>query len=472
VPLGPGYTVERQRIEVAFVAAPQPRVSVRATWSVKNSGSRPLATLEVKLPDASTHGRRGLRVESGGSARTAAPAEAGNMVSIALDPPLDARSKREIAVSYDLAGAAGAGGGIAMEESAFVLPPGAWAPALLPPKGTFSSGGAPPEKWEMTVRVPAGFRVHASGREHGRKQEANTVVFRWDERREGQPAFVTGGAYQEKRMAAAGGDVVFWTRQAMPAGLAQNAVAAVARTAAFYDAKFGPREQGARTIWVMQCPSKEPCWPVPQTALMDAWITAQELGLAGQYALDFQLAFSWLDFRVHPDWDAEPLPMGALGDYAAELATAAEQGGDARRRIVQGLATSFSQRKIPEGQKPILNVRLSDSGLVRQYATAKSELFLFALEDAVGTDNVQRAIVHLLGAYRGRTWRAADLRAAVEQESGKDCAALFREWLSGTEIPAEFLSRYGAGAAAATGTAPRSAGPRIGTATPGIERAR
>src|SRR5271170_6753876 len=82
VPLGPGYTVERQRFEVTFASAPRPHVDVRATWRVKNTGDRPLAAVELKLPDANTHGRSELHAESSGSEITLFQAEAGNTVRI------------------------------------------------------------------------------------------------------------------------------------------------------------------------------------------------------------------------------------------------------------------------------------------------------------------------------------------------------------------------------------------------------
>jgi len=165
VPLGPGYTVERQSFEVTFVSAPRPHVSVRATWRVKNTGDLALSAVELKLPDANTRGRSGTRVESGGSEITPTQAEPGNTVSLALPTSLAVKAKQEIAVSYELARSAGAGAGIVVEETGFVLPPGDWAPALMPSKGSFARGGDPPKQWEITVRVPAGFRIHSSGRE-------------------------------------------------------------------------------------------------------------------------------------------------------------------------------------------------------------------------------------------------------------------------------------------------------------------
>src|SRR5208283_3633197 len=117
VPLGPGYTVERQKFEVAFVSGPRPHVSVRATWRLKNTGDRALSAVELKLPDANAHGRSGLRLESGGSEITPSQTEADNTVSLAFPTPLAVKAKQEIAVSYELARSAGAGAGIVVGET-------------------------------------------------------------------------------------------------------------------------------------------------------------------------------------------------------------------------------------------------------------------------------------------------------------------------------------------------------------------
>jgi len=327
-----------------------------------------------------------------------------------------------------------------MNESGFVLPPGDWAPSLLPPEGAFARAGEPPKKWDITVRVPADFRVHASGRERGQKREADSVVLRWEQHREGFSPFVAAGAYQEESIAAAGVQVIFWTRQAMPPGLAQRAAEVVAQAAEFYDQEFGPRDPRERAIWIIECPSGGVCRPVPEAALPGREVRVPEFWAAGDINIDRHLARTWLNFRVSPDGDVEPLPMAALQVYAADLAAAAREGGDARRRIVPDLLRDFDRLQKLQSERPVLSIRASDSEA--EYAAVKSELFFFALEDAAGRDNLQRAIAHLLGSYRGRTWRAADLRAALEQESGKDLAELFREWLTGTGIPTEFRSRY------------------------------
>ena len=59
MPLGPGYTIEKQEIRVRFVATPEPRIQLASDYRLKNTGNRPLDQLELRLP-----GRRRFRYEN------------------------------------------------------------------------------------------------------------------------------------------------------------------------------------------------------------------------------------------------------------------------------------------------------------------------------------------------------------------------------------------------------------------------
>ena len=436
-PLGPGLRIERQRIAAAYEPAPQPHIRVRAAWRVKNIGNQPLSTVEVRLPKSAAHVVTGLRIESGGREIAPSATAATDTVSVALSSPLALKGKLEVAVSYELAGIPSAASGVAVSADGFVLPPGDWAPALRPPKGTFASGGAPPERWEMTVNVPAGFRVMASGRARGQEKDKGGATFRFEQRREYESPFAAGGAYQEAKIGAAGNAVLIWTRQALAPETARRAGEAAAGVAQFYDAEFGAREASAQTLWIIECPAAAACQPVPGAALPGAEMYSQQFVQAGLPEIAQQLATTWLDFRVSTE-ESEPLPMGALADYAADLAAPLAEGGDAHEQAMRRLVLRLGLLAGDDKGMGILNVRSSDPEAVRRFARDKSELFFFALGDAAGRDNLHHALLHLLHAYHGRTWRAADLRAAVEQESGKDLAGLFRTWLTEPGVPKEF----------------------------------
>ena len=444
-PLGPGFRIEGQEINVAYVSGAEPAMRVRAAWQVRNAGNQPLDSVDMELPDAESHDLRDIRVELQGTALDLAPRR-GRIARIRFDPPLAVGEAREITASYELRGIHSEPAGTDVTEQGFLLPPGDWAPALLRPNRAFARGGEAPKKWDMTVRVPVGWRVHASGTlkgtEHGKELASESVRYRYQQQKNGFLPFAVGGAFQEARAMANGSRVILWTRQAPSGGAAQRAAAVVAAAAQFYDATFGPRRGASRTLWIIECPRKQPCWPVPEAAFAGGEIGRDDAWPAIQVEIEQQLAYTWLNFQVHPDWEAEPLPMGALTDYAAELATVAREGGDARRTMVHGLIASYEFDKSREPEPPVTYARLTDPESARQFAGVKSELFFFALEDVAGQEALLRAVRHLLRAFHGGAWRAADLRSALERESGKNLGPIFRQWLVEPGIPSEFRDRY------------------------------
>ena len=48
--LGPGYTIEKQEIQVQFQAAPQPAIHIDSTYHLFNDGNQPLTKLELQAP--------------------------------------------------------------------------------------------------------------------------------------------------------------------------------------------------------------------------------------------------------------------------------------------------------------------------------------------------------------------------------------------------------------------------------------
>jgi len=446
VPLGSGFRIERQELSAEYIPGPQPALRVRAFWRVKNTGNQPLDAVEAGLPEAQPHARSELRVEVDGQTVPLPAIPSASVVHAAFPEPLAAGETREIAVSYELRGTRNESAGTDVTKEGFILPPGDWAPVLLRPKGTFAASSDPPKKWQMSFRVPAGWRVHSSGTlkgvDRGKRDGAQSAVFRFTETRAGNLPFAVGGAFQEEKLETDGRAVIFWTRQMLPADTAQRAAETAAAAAEFYDQAFGAPPQEARTLWIIECPRSSACWPVPDAALVGSDINRSDAGPALLRQVEQQLAPTWLDFQVHADWDKEPLPMGAIADYAAELAAAAREEGDARRKIVHELLDSYDYERARQPEPPVFSVMLSDPASARRFARLKSELFFFALEDEAGRDNLEDALRHLLRAYHGGVWRADDLRAAIEQEGGKELAPLFRRWLVAAGVPEAFRSRY------------------------------
>jgi len=445
-PLGAGFRIEQQELSVEYVSGGPPVLRVQAAWRLQNAGNQPLDFVDVGLPDGRTHVRSAPRILLDGQSVPMLLDPSSPSLRVNFAEPLPVGGSREITVSYEISGAKSPAAGTDVTELGFVLPPGDWAPVLVRPNRVFARGGEPPKKWELTLQVPAGWRVHASGKfqraEANRADHPEGAIQRFEQGPGVSLPFAVAGEYHQEKVSLAGSGVFIWTRQPLPAGLARRFADAVLETTQVYDGAFGPRKNNPRRWWIIECPRKDGCWAVPQAALVGTGIEREDSGPALRAELDAQLAYSWLDFQVHPDWEAEPLPMGALANYAADLAAAAREAGANRARIIQGLLASYDYDKSQEPEPAVLNVQRSDPEPARQFAEVKSELFLYALEDSAGSENLLRALRHLLRTYHGGIWRSGDLRSALELENGENLAPLFREWLVEPGIPEEFRQRY------------------------------
>ena len=75
---------------------------------------------------------------------------------------------------------------------------------------------------------------------------------------------------------------------------------------------------------------------------------------------------------------------------------------------------------------------------------AKAALFFIALEDAYGESPVRSGLAQVVALLRGKEVGFSDLRAALEQTTGKNLAEPFRVWLYSTGMPQDFRDRYSA----------------------------
>ena len=47
---GPGYTVDKQEMDVHFEPGASPHISIKSNYQLKNTGTRPISMLELRLP--------------------------------------------------------------------------------------------------------------------------------------------------------------------------------------------------------------------------------------------------------------------------------------------------------------------------------------------------------------------------------------------------------------------------------------
>src|SRR6202022_2939944 len=91
---------------------------------------------------------------------------------IALPRPWTISARHTLHISVEYLPATAGETTLSFSGDAFFLPAGGWSPELLPARGIFATGGVPPKKWELSVRVPDGFQVHTSG-QHAKTSRRN-----------------------------------------------------------------------------------------------------------------------------------------------------------------------------------------------------------------------------------------------------------------------------------------------------------
>jgi len=157
-PLGPGYTIEKQQIQVHFVAEPEPRIRIEADYFLKNTGNQPLDGLELRLPVKRRFRYEQPRATWDGAALAIGISQDNPRNSVVtFTQPWTFSSRRTLHVSYELSPAAPGETALSFAPDAFFLPAQGWSPELLPPRGLFSKGGVPLTNGNCVCIFPSDF---------------------------------------------------------------------------------------------------------------------------------------------------------------------------------------------------------------------------------------------------------------------------------------------------------------------------
>jgi hypothetical protein len=172
---------------------------------------------------------------------------------------------------------------------------------------------------------------------------------------------------------------------------------------------------------------------------------ALALGISSEAFLEkvtHALAHNWFGNELYPTSDAA-IGMGeGLPDYATIVIDEARNGSAARQQRVSGLLRAYDNALKQAAEKPLGVTTMLDPPAQRRIALAKAPLFFIALEDAYGEAPVRAGLNRMVTLLRGREVGYDDLRAALEESTGKNLAELFRIWLYGKGIPKVFRERY------------------------------
>ena len=442
--LGPGYLVDQQQIHVEFSRQPAPSIHITAEYRVRNTGNRPLESLEIRTPGARYNPSNMLISWDGTSLPQIFSPD--NHIDTLLRFPQSwtIGENHTLRFSYDLA-APSRDGATGISADAFYLAAEGWIPSLPQARGVFGFGGVPPQKWQLAVTIPQGFLIHASGKNEQHSGKGVTTEFRFEQSAEDLNPFVIAGRFLETRQDLPQKEkVTFWSLQQSEISGLQQAGDSLAKTLGFFDSFFGRRGKSHPPLWVVECPFAAGCSPQTtsnysfllygsaenrsvemisrDTVLIESH-NSQNVSdaLAGP-----ALAAGWLGYGLNPGFYQQQPPMSALPAFASALAREAASGSRIRGEIV-GRALA----KIPVDATRASN---SDPDITR----AKSLLLFYALRDRVGPDPFQKAMQHMLYARQSRGFDITDMISALEEESHQPVGPFIREWLHSPGVPANF----------------------------------
>jgi hypothetical protein len=443
-PLGPGYVVQQQQIRVSFLPE-QPAIQIAAEYRLQNTGNQPLDSLDVRMP-----GRRFRPASIQVSWDGATLAQ-----NVSPDNPRDREFRfpelwkigetHTLKFSYDIAKAPANESSLGYSADAFYLPAETWAPQLPQARGVFGFGGVPPKQWLLTVSLPEGFLVHASGGKEKRSARAGSVEYRFTQSAEDLNPFVVAGRYIEFQQTLAPDQKIrVWTRGKLDLARLRDSGESLSRILATYDALLGARGKSRPPIWIVECPAPSGCISQQETGytqLLYGRETARSAEMISQDSVVVDpllsagafetsagpaLAAGWLGYGQNPGFYEQQPPMSALPAFAAALAREASAGPAVRSEIIGRALAAVPQHAA------------GDSNANPAVIRAKSLLLFYALRDRVGPDFFQKAIQHMLYARQRRGFDVTDLISAIEQESHQTLGPFVRQWIKRPGVPEEF----------------------------------
>lgn len=448
-PLGPGYIVEKQEIRVTFVPRPEARIRIAAEYHLKNSGNQELSSLDVRLPGRRFHPAAMAISWEGGVLDQSASADNPRDTLLRFPQPWQVGARHTLRFAYDISSVNAPEGAIGFSSDAFFLPAGGWTPALPQARGVFGFGGVPPKNWELFVRVPQGFLVHASGGKEKRSRQKEEMQFRFAQSAEDLNPFVIAGNYHETHQDLPQNQKVrIWSRAELNPSEFQQAGDSLSRTLASYDALFGARGKSRPTLWIVECLAQRGCLSRSGTgysALLDGENAEDSAEMISRDTVLIDprvshgkpetvagpaLAAGWLGYGRNPGFYEQQPPMSALPAFAAALAREISSGPQIREEIVRRALARIPAHPMPESN--------NDPAVIR----AKSLLLFYALRDRVGTDPFQKAIQHMLSARQSRDFDITDFISALEQESHQNIGPFIRQWIKRPGIPEDFRAAY------------------------------
>lgn len=462
---GPGYTIEKQEIEVRFTADPQPNIHIDSVFRLRNDGNQPLSSLELRLPGRRRFNFTDPHADWNGHSLSFEPSpDNPRNVLLTFPEPWIVSATGTLHLSVQFHPAPPGQHTFSFAPDAFFLPAEGWSAQLLPARGAFATGGVPPRTWLLTLHVPEGFLVHAGGRKPKISRSRGEQTLRMvQQAKDGYP-FIVAGRYTAAHFDAAPEALNLWSRTPQDASALRQPAAGLVTAIHAYDSMFGSRNREVGQLWLVECPIVDGCFSgtasIYAPLISEAGAkTSAEMASLDTVMVDLSsgapeivtatgpsLASTWLGYGQNPGFFEQDPPLSALPAYAASTGREAIEGPQVRTSTIRRALTLVPLHAEPR--------KSEDPGVVR----AKSFLFFFALQDRYGQEIFNKALSHMLYARSGGGFDLDDLIAAFEQETHQNVAEFVRHWMKRAGVPEDFRARYETTAGATT-SSPKETSP-------------
>ena len=459
VPIAPGYKITKESREIRFVPGPSPAIRTHLTYTLVNSGTTELNFLDLTLPAMANYGLADVHATLDGHAVELhdVPAElrfdSPNALRLNFDMPWKRGAKHELAIEYAFRSPGRSGSRITLSDSDFHIGSRGGFAALQPAKHFLAPYPKRPSKMYYTIDVPSDFRVLARGTPAGRKQTGEETEYRYRLASDDLTVFVVAGRYVESAPLGTNGPI-FWTFR--PVAVQEDAAKQIEEAWDTLEKDFGPLDKNTRVPHIVEA-SDLPAHVIgeqgpaaisfPGGALVSDEGFQEGTQQAAQSeafvdAVSHALAHNWFGDEIYPAANTSLVLTEGLPEYATIAIDEARGGEAARSKRIQQYLSEYDVA-LKEGDENTLAVAsVTDPEPERRVALAKAPLFFAALEDECGTTAMQNALKEIVTLLRGEEVGYPAIRAALEQESGKNLAAMFRLWLNQKGIPQDFRARY------------------------------
>jgi hypothetical protein len=463
---GPGYIINKQDIDVHFEPGPPPHIAIKSSYELTNNGTQPLSVLELRLPGRRRFKSSNVELTWDGQALDTVPSSdypRNTVLKLAQPWTVSARHSLHIAMNLETPGP-DEQSYLGFAPDAFFLPAEGWAAELLPSKGIFATGGAPPDKWNLTLHVPQGFVVHTSGDKIKTSKHGEEATIQARQRIVDIYPYVIAGRYVTKQIGSDRQKIFLWTRKPQDPGDIRAVSDSLTKTLTNYNLVFGTRSvanppagffgrhptpgKNGLPLWLAECPVTPGCF-TERNPLNAQLLGTKDQGRSGEMiSLDSAmidpapglkkmalatapaLAASWLGYGQNPGFYEQDPPLSAFPAFAAAVGDEALNGAAERMETIRRALALVPKNSPPSAKE--------DGAALY----AKSFLFFYALQDRYGQETFRKAVRHMLDARRNTGFNLDDLIAAFDQEAHGNAAAFVRLWMKHPGVPADFRAKY------------------------------